>query len=273
MSTLADWLFAKSPNEADPAPQAPAHLIQSGHLPGDDEQADSGQDLDPITEPEILEPVFALMDYRDAKGGYTRRRITMLTLAPGPNAPILKAVCHERRAQRSFRCDRIEGFIEDTGEVLTCADFFTEFLGIDLSRMRPREAVATADSKATEARDKLRPALALLVALARSDEHYLPEELNAICNFVEDVMPEINDPAHPGEVSALPKLRQLISRMRPTQQSLDGFLAALQPNLADPRFHASFEAAVNNVLWADGKIAPGEKHLLDSLGFDGAVRV
>jgi hypothetical protein len=59
----------------------------------------------------------------------------------------------------------------------------------------------------------------------------------------------------------------MIRRMRPTRESLPGYMADVQPQLHAPFFRDAFESAINDVLWADGKISRGEEVLLAELGF------
>ena len=269
MSALTDWLFEKTPGIADDAPAIPAHLMKSGHLPSEDDEW-----LEPPADSYDLEEVYTLIDYRDAKGQPSRRRITMRKLSRGPNAPILSAICHERHAIRAFRTDRIEGFIEDTGEVIECSTFFREIMSIDLSVLtptRPQNVAApdTALSLARGFRSELRAPLSILVAFARSDENFQPEELNAICRFVETVAPNVHDAAHPGEAPTMSELRPMIRRMRPSRESLHGYMAEVRAIMASEFFRNAFEEALNDVVWADGKITPGEERLLASLGFVG----
>lgn len=264
MTALTDWLFDKTPSETDDAPEIPEHLRASGHLP----EVDDG--FEAITEPIDLEEVYTIMDYRDSTGAFTRRRVTFRKISPGPHAPLLQAICHERRAVRCFRCDRIEGFIEDTGEVISCADFFLSIMDIDLTKFQNTAGnkVATALSEARRIRDELRPPLSILVALARSDDLFAQEELNVICDWVRDAAPEVELAAHPGETPTITELRPIIRRLRPTRQSLGYHLSKMgSMGLLDPGPQRDrFETALNQVLWADGKIAEGEKIMLRELG-------
>ncbi len=267
MSSLNDWLFDKTPG-IDDAP--PPHPQMDGQpiISEDDEW------LETPTDSYDLEEVYTLIDYRDSKGNQTRRRITLRKVARGPHAPILTAICHERRAVRAFRCDRIEGFIEDDGEVIDCNRFFRDMMMIDLNYLSHREKAAptipTALSVARQIRNDFRAPLSILVALARSDESFISEELDVICGFAETMAPTLHSSAHPGEVSAMTELRPLIRRMRPSRESLDGYLHKVRSVTSnDPSFREAFEDAMNDVLWADGRVAEGERRLINELGLAG----
>lgn len=253
MSALTDWLFEKTPDETDDAPPLPPHLGGPPPNPKIDDDF-----IEPPAESYELEEVFTVIDYADAGGNRSRRRITMRRVARGKHAPILTAICHERRAVRHFRCDRIEGFIDDDGVVVDCGDFFRATMMIDLSYLAPR-AVRTSLLEARKIRDRLRSPLSVLVALGRSDDQFRPEELDEICRFVEGEVETISDPTHPGDVDVMTELRPIIQRMRPSRSAIDGYLTEVFARAEiDPDFRARFEGALEDVLLADGIIAEGE---------------
>lgn len=265
MSALTDWLFDKTPDIADEAP--PSRFQDGRPTISDDEEW-----LEPPEDSYALEEVLTVIDYRDARGNVSRRRITLRKLARGPHAPILSAICHERRAFRQFRCDRIDGFIDfDTGEVQDCPTFFREVMLIDLAGLAPtvRRAasqVETALSRARAIRDELRAPISVLVGIARSDELFQPEELDTICAFAEKFSPTIHVPAHPGEISAMGELRRLIQSMRPTRSAMQGYMNEVRAACLDAAFRDAFLTAVGDVIMADGRISPGEHALLTELG-------
>lgn len=86
--------------------------------------AEDGEDvpdisgLDPARE-SILGATFAI-EYRDSKGAASRRRITALRFSEGT----LVARCHERRALRTFRLDRITCVVDRNGVIYDTGDFF-----------------------------------------------------------------------------------------------------------------------------------------------------
>lgn len=263
MSSLMDWLFEKTPAVEDAPPP-------SRHINGQALFSDEEEWLEPPADEYDLEEVYSIIDYVDSRGQPTRRRITMRNLSRGPHAPILKAVCHERRAVRAFRTDRIECFIDENGEVITCTDFFRNIMQIDLAVLtskQPKENIPTALSAAREIRDNLRAPLSILVAIARSDEDFRRVEVDAICEFVGKVAPRVYEPAYPGGIPTLERLREMIGRMRPSRQSLDGYIEICETRCAgDEAFREEFEAALHDVLWADGVEHPAEKSLLRELG-------
>lgn len=262
MSALMNWLFDRTPSEADDAPPIPEHLSKPGAVVDEE-----GTDLLPPASSYELEEYYALMDYRAANGAYSRRRITMRSVGVGSKGALIKAVCHERRAIRTFRCDRIEGFIDDDGVVHEPLTFFREVFLIDLNRLTGASGVDTAVTEARIARDKLLAPLSVLVGIARSDEHVHPAEIDAICAWAEGQSMLLAGGAHAGDKALAKAFRETIQNMRPTRQAIEHHWGdTLAMCKADPQFARSFSGAVSEVIVADGVLAAGEEALLADLG-------
>lgn len=88
-----------------------------------EQETDAGDEpdvagLDPTREA-IMGATFAI-EYADAAGNRSRRRITALQFKNGS----LMARCHERKALRTFRLDRITCVIDRSGVIYDTAEFF-----------------------------------------------------------------------------------------------------------------------------------------------------
>lgn len=257
---IVAWLRERMPDELSDAPPLPAR-VEALPLPPEDADEDG---LDPDATAHDLEAIFTTIEYCDAKGVATRRRITMRRLKRGPNAPMLTAVCHERRAVRTFRCDRIGGFIEPDGEVIDCARFFREVLMIDLDQLAPTASPAVPGG-ARRIVDQLRAPLSLLAAAARSDDEFHEEELDVMCRYVEREIarPPLAGGAEPVGIETLDALTGLMRRMRPQRAELDGHLSAVY-GFDDERL-ARFVHSLGALIIADGKVAMGEQLFLADL--------
>ena len=205
-----------------------------------------------------LEPIYTMIDYVDSTGQRSRRRITLLSLKRGPNAPLLTAICHERRATRTFRCDRIGGFIDGDSVVEDAKAFFRETMLVDLDTLAPDEALATARL----VRDQLRPGLSVLVALARSDDEFHAEELDRILQYTERELPHIEGGDAVG-LDELDAMIPLVENMRPTREALPGYLARIEEFSAPRR--ANFSRSVFEVVVADRRFAMEEEDFLRDL--------
>lgn len=261
---LLNWLTKKAPDEATEAPNiTPPNAFKPRPAPEQDEDH-ADEYVQPDERGAIeLEEVFCLIDYRDADGHETRRRVTTRKVAKGPHAPILTAICHERRAVRHFRTDRIECFISKEGEVIEPADFFREMFAVDLGTIEtdPNDQQLIL---ARRIRDVLRPPLSVMVLCAKSDGEFHPNELDTIEAYaeaeiiaLEDRFPEFAD----ARVEALDHLNTLIKSLRPQKTSIityAGMIANYDSERAS-RFMKSLEKLIS----ADGVISPDEAAFLD----------
>ncbi|WPY93184.1 hypothetical protein T8T21_08590 [Limimaricola variabilis] len=260
MQTILEWLEGRSP-DIDTPPAFPDNLLNVHGLTSTD-SADMHEVADEAVE---LEPVFAVIDYCDATGAKTRRRITMRSLSRGPNAPILRAICHERRALRAFRCDRIQCFVDEDGVVTECHGFFREIMGIDLGGLAPA-VDPQALNLARRARDRLRPMLSVLVAAARSDGHLHPEELDAILRYAETEALRLEDEGEfdgPITLEVLDQLARLLVHMAPQRSSIENYYERTRD--LSGAAEINFERALREVILADGQIAAGEVAFAEEL--------
>ncbi len=260
---LLDWLFGRAPSEKTPAPMPSAPAAQPRGIAPETE--DSTEELRaPDGDGRIeLDEVYTVIDYTDAQGRESRRRITLRKIATGSNGPILSAICHERRALRHFRIDRIGCFIDpEDGEVMSPDTFLRDVLSIDVKALGgPDEALAAA----CVLRETLRPALSILVLAARADGEFHEEELDVICRYAECEAEALADEGRTEapDLATLDALTDLVARMRPSAESLRCHL--------DRVFHwqgdraRRFERALADVIRADGEIDAAEELLLDDI--------
>lgn len=247
--------------------QAPIILIDGRDIssPIDALEAADTEDqaLETPTGDTPLEHLFCAIEYTSAAGANTRRRITMLSLHPGPQALVLKAICHERKALRAFRTDRISAVIDQDGELHDTRAFFADFFGINLGVARDNDAAAGA----RRLRETMRPALSLLVAASTCDGEFHPTELDAIEQYVER---ELIHLVRAGKIAPgvgldeLNALRPMLRAMRPQRSGLTGFFRSVLAYEGD-RFDR-FVRALHAVVTADGVLRQQETDLIDWMG-------
>lgn len=219
MRKLIDWL-ARRPRLEDDAPDIPGFEITVEFEDNEwmflDDDEDDDFDDEPDEEPDDgaedrakVEPVFTAIDYENATGEHTRRRITMRKFAPGAgDSVLLYAYCHERRALRAFRCDRITAFIDPaTGELFEPADFWRD-LGLD-----PNQAVAGLRDQAKVA-NILTSQMTCLAAMAECDGYTHPDETETIVCYVVDELERDGVMRSEEEVE---RIKRRLWRLRPTQ--------------------------------------------------------
>ncbi len=256
---LIEWLFTAAPEEtalvnraAPPASETHAPLTET----------DDGPDLVPVPNDDPsreIEEVFCIIDYTDAKGQTTRRRITMRAIEATAHGTCIRAICHERRAIRRFRLDRIDGVIDGDGVVHDATTFLTNEIEIDPALLGADRDNAT--SVARTIRDRLRPALSILVIASECDGEMHPEELDVICIYVEDELHDLaaHDPALSPSIETLDALTRLARRMRPTREALPGYLRSVLD--MDTARKARFFDALGRLILADGRLAIEEIEL------------
>lgn len=240
------WLKGKTPTEADTVEirvfEPPDFFVSVN--PNEDEQnefAEAGQE-DTVEDAKAhvrfdLEPMFLVIDYRDAAGNFSRRRITTRWLEKRGSNNYVGAICHERQAHRTFRLDRIEGLIDDDGVVEEATPFFEDVVAGDLGYEIDRKAKkvsermsSTTASPYTLLRRELKPAIVVLSAAARVDSLLHPEEVDRIMVFTET---EAEFLKKEGVINELPglegfnKFGRLVKRLRPTQHELDEALKVI----------------------------------------------
>lgn len=268
---LLDLLLRRTPRATDPAPAIITTRPASPIAAEDDPQVTGAKRF-------ILEPYFLMIEYRDARGQVTQRRITTRTVVEQDGIRYLQAVCHERNALRTFRLDRIVCFISQDGEVEDAQAWFAEILPISQTVQDARRLVMMASegtktparqakpavSTYTALRRELAAPLTLLVASARSDEFLHPREVRRILHFAEDEAVLLRDAGQlPGELEGdmFDKLERTLRRLRPTREdveaALDGLLA-LDVKRKRHLAHALAETAV-----ADGTVDDIEQDLID----------
>ncbi|TXH09187.1 MAG: hypothetical protein E6R03_17140, partial [Hyphomicrobiaceae bacterium] len=124
---------------------------------------------------------FIHIRYTDSAGACSARRITVLGLdASSSGACLLRAWCHERRASRAFRLDRIsEAHDPATGEVYETSEAIRTFVE-KISHVSP-------ESETERALKENKHALNILVYLARCDGTYHPDEEDVIAHYMADM--------------------------------------------------------------------------------------
>jgi len=258
------WLFGGVPDVDTPVPAIkPTAPRKSLPPPNPENDRDDVIEAKETVSEIDLDEVFAAIEYEDASGNITRRRITMQKLVRGSSAPMLKAICHERHAVRNFRTDRIQCFITADGEIIETEVFFRDMLGVNLSDIGPDQALETA----RYLRDRLRAPLSILMAAALSDGELHPKELDVIERFAENHIMWMKQTGrlvrgwdNPVEVNVtaanLGLLKGMIANMRPQRKSLKNYL--IQVFEFDTETFERFIGALEDVISADDVLHPDE---------------
>jgi hypothetical protein len=199
-----------------------------------------------------------IIGYADAKGAKSTRRITIWGMLMRGDVIIVRAKCHERRANRNFRVDRIE-FVADLDGVLkpSVEDYFQEIIGADLAMPAPSTTTervrAAVPFKATVRRALKSAGVPLLVAIAKADKEYHWLEMNEIHDYANETC------ASAGITLSLTQIEwmhEYISSLRPTKHVIETTLGDLVD--AGPSAVSNFAIVARSLIDADAKLPRGE---------------
>lgn len=279
---ILSWLWQRTPSECtlvEIAFEEPPEFFVEVE-PVEDEQNEVAEtELRQTSQPPVehrrfdLEPIFVVIDYCDAAGNRSRRRITTRWIEKRGDVSYIGATCHERRAHRLFRMDRVEGVINDDGVVVEARCFFEDAIsgdpGYEIERTvatSQKITVGESTSHYTLLRRELKPALVVLVAAARVDDVLHSEEIDRIMLFTET---EAECLVQDGAVMTLPglegfdKLGRLVHRIRPIQSDLDEALGVIA-EWPEQRLQRLIQG-IAGVVQADGVIVSSEFDFLNEL--------
>lgn len=182
-----------------------------------------------------------LIRYSDSRGRTTQRRISVISVGAGEDAFLLRAFCHERRAPRCFRSDRIAEAIDmATGEVI---EDITAWLDGGGEPSTPRQALQAAHD-----------GLIVLTFLAKCDGELHAAELDVAREFVmeyeggEGVDPEM--------------LERHMMRMWPDPESYEAAIGRLADRADELLLTAGFGL---ELVAEDGKVTPEEAEFVELL--------
>lgn len=242
-----------------PLPAAPVSIS----LPPTDDEAEAEKLAQRETNGETF-----IIEYRDAGGHFSTRRITVESVGHGPyDAVYLFAYCHERQALRQFRIDRIEACIDFDGEVHEDVEtFLTQTIGL-----RPHERPRKGDTReAWELHhmfSTVAPEAMLLAAMMRSDGLARPEELETI---LAELILLIERRHGRGQIVDGKRIRiigKLVTGLRPSPSAI----ARAIDRIAEDRSPDDITRLIliaAEVMDADGQRHSAEKALLNALALD-----
>jgi hypothetical protein len=206
--------------------------------------------------------VFIEIEYRDARGIQTARRITCRDFRQPSGALQLRAHCHERGALRAFRLDRIQMVVDpETGEVFAPETFFSDYVAafpeavptpLPVAKARePSTAVAAFNGLSAAQRYDLLAGLKVLAFLAHCDADWHPFEDEEISNFIwawwaaQGSLVELD----------ITEIMGFVRRLRPRS---DDFFVSLKRASRNRRLGDLLLRAVTAVVEADGEIHSAE---------------
>ena len=206
---------------------------------------------------------YLMIEYVDSRGQPSRRRITVWSITPGSGGiPCLRAQCHERRATRTFRIDRIQSVIDLDGEIHDdVAVYLGERLGlrIDLARLAA-EPTDGLTARWRSVLDVCRPFAIVLAALSLADGRKHPEELEVAVRFCALVCERRGYDLTDIEVQALLRyMKGLRPSTETAYRAIDRLLGC------EPGEIVGLVRAGRAVIEADGLLHDAEVEMLDDI--------
>lgn len=230
-------------------------LTKSADLPKvDDDQAIAANDIG------YAEGQSFIIDYVDSGGHTSHRRITVWAIAENNNGiPLLNATCHERKAYRQFRIDRISCCYDFDGVVYDdVPKFLSEAFGISFTK-----ASAKDDNILNSALGLIKYDAVILASMAIADNIRRKCEADIAAEFLSI---EAEKRGVFLEEYHVDKISKYFLRMRPTEKSLIIAIDAIR-NRNTEQVRRLLIAA-SNLMDADGDRHESEVGLLNRLAVE-----
>lgn len=201
------------------------------------------------------------IEYRDAKGNLTRRRITVWAIRKSKSGmPSPYARCHERNAMRQFRIDRIQCCIDEDGVIHDTADFLADTFGMNA------EVAELASNTAISGRDLIKSCVSeavLLAAMMNADGKIREQEVAVASAFCLTLCEKRQGRMLQGNLESLSKY---IDRMNPTHSAILDACDVFLSSSVDEK--AAVLRAMRDVMDADGDRDKTEIKFLNEISRD-----
>lgn len=261
---ILDFLLRRAPLDTDPAPEITIS-IQINESPKwtpefETEPALIEETHAPESPPKPTAPMFCCIDYTDASGRRSRRRVTVRGISKSGGHTCVECFCHERNAPRSFRLDRVNFFFDEDGQIHDTEPFIRNVIAPTLG------ANVDGDPRYVDFVSYLTPALVILVAASRADNHVHRDETDAILIYTEREATALFDdgrlPRFP-TIETFDSLKPVVAAMRPMKTDIAR--AVREISTWDESATQRLADAVWRVFMADGVLAPEEQQFSDDL--------
>ena len=209
-----------------------------------------------------------VMEYRDAAGNESMRRITVNSTEDG----YVNAWCHERDAYRTFRTDRVISLATLDGEVF---DNLDDMLGIDAGYRESFEPETLLEQRIYYWRDDphtgqfyiawddILPEIILLRAIARIDGKAHSKENLVLIDYVAKRFLEFKHELSEKQLAIMKrKVRSLYPEKYEVREAVPQLNSLTQNEIK------SFLRCCKEIIAADGKIMKSEVTLFEKLGTD-----
>lgn len=182
--------------------------------------------------------------YRNGKGEASQRRVTCIRLEEAAATLYLRAYCHSRGHNCSFRLDRVDAVADvETGQIVAndAVEYFAQF------KVGHRQTTKLGWGLSFERRADLLAGMNALVFMARCDREYHPAEHNEIERFVCSywLREEL-----PGE----PPIDDILAHAKRLSPDPEVFFVSLTRCHDRPSIAPIIRRSIQSVVEADGRI-------------------
>ena len=236
---------------------------------GDDDEIVPQQDKIPVEGEDLgyAEGQSFIIEYVDAKGGESRRDITVWHIGRGTgDRLLLVARCHMRKQTRHFRIDRIKTVIDHDGEIHdNPAKFLIETFGMPdvITRKALSNGPDPSQAKLNRIRKIIRGQANVLAALSRADGYMHPAEIGVMLDYCADKCAKEGVFLEDAEMKII---REYLRRMRPDQHVVLRFLD--ETLNASPKEINSFLCACNRLVLADNVLRDEETRMINEFSVE-----
>jgi len=205
-----------------------------------------------------------MIEYQNADGLVSVRRITVFSISERKDGRLLlRARCHERKATRSFRVDRIRCCIDYDGEVFEDVPSFLDQTFGMAQKASTREFGVSAAARAAALREMVGDQAVLFRAMAFADFFIGESEVNACVQVLANTIERAGVVCSQGDCQWL---ERYFRRLRPSEVTIRAAVNSMSAKSA--REKDRFLRDLVAVMDADGVRHPLEMELLDLLAIE-----
>lgn len=210
---------------------------------------DEDEEADKLEEIEKVGGLSVIIEYTDSKGATSQRLITCRNLSVRAGKDYINAYCHNRKAPRSFRIDRIKNIFDSkTGECLSPAQaFFANFEPDKNARSGLTWGLSVGR------RADLIALLNALVFVARSDKEFHPSEREVLEQSLASFWLRL-------EIAGDPDFDDILDYADRLAPDGETFWVAMHRFKEDPTLSEIFSRQANLLIQADGIIHKTEAY-------------
>lgn len=198
------------------------------------------------------------IEYLDSARRLSLRRITVWGVVAGAQGvPSLIAFCHERKAQRQFRVDRIQSCVDYDGEVFSdVPTFLAENFGMEIGLAGKKGHES--DLRWRGILDTIRHDAVLLAALSRSDGKTVAVEVDIASNYLSQLAERQGVMLDDADILAI---YRYANRLRPAEDAITRALHYVRE--LGPRHVQKLLLTAVALMDADGNRHPHEIELVN----------